>query len=384
MPSSVKFVQYRPELRNDVLNLTKHLWGPNSSGNAAYLDWKYRDNPNLGWKSPLIFLALDDGKVIGMRGVHATRLEADGNEGQVIPCFGDTVVSPEFRGRRLLTPLTELAIATLEKMGYHYLLGVSNIPATYFHLLKLGWKPAVYYMPQQRFSWRLRWLSRGYRLARRLPIVADWASAIRQKTSQSRSIMFAKDDGVFADLDENSASGEPSISVATDARPEAMADLIRRLGGDGRIRQVRDVPYLDWRYKNPHADYRFFFHGYPEIRGYVVVHSRRFDNFGGVNLVDWEATTSDVRRDLLRAALNWGRFKSVTTWSQGLQDETLNLLHKEGFRSKNEWEAVKAYRPGILIRSFSTQNYDESAIVGRRCLFRGDDWDLRMLYSDSF
>jgi hypothetical protein len=36
-----------------------------------------------------------------------------------------------------------------------------------------------------------------------------------------------------------------------------MADLVRRLGHDGRLRHVRDERYLAWRYRNPLYEYRF-------------------------------------------------------------------------------------------------------------------------------
>ena len=77
------------------MDLGKHLWGSDSSRNAAYLDWKYRNNPNLRRELPLIFMALHGDRLVGMRGVHAVRLEADGTQELTVPCFGDTVIDPE-------------------------------------------------------------------------------------------------------------------------------------------------------------------------------------------------------------------------------------------------------------------------------------------------
>lgn len=384
MESEYRIVEYQPELRSGVLNLTRHIWGPDSSRNAACLDWKYRDNPNLRREPPLIFLALHGEKVIGMRGVHAVRLEADGTQGPTVPCFGDTVIDPEYRGRGLLTLLTEPAIATLTKLGYSYLLGVSNVPSTYFHLLKLGWRQAGDYKPLRRYAGRRRLLRRTYELARCVPMVSYLVDALRQRAHEKQSFAFANEPNLFASLDENSARERARISVGSTPWPTAMADLVRRLGSDGRIRQVRDTEYLEWRYKNPLYTYRFLFCGDHELTGYLVVQAKLFNNFGVVNLVDWEATTLEVRQDLLRTLLKWGHFNLLTIWSATLPKETLTLLQKEGFMLKDESGDSGEYRPGLLVRALRERNDEEGWTVGRRCLLKIENWDLRMIYSDGF
>ena len=40
-----EIIKYRPEYRSQVLELQTHMWSPDMNINAAYLDWKYYDNP---------------------------------------------------------------------------------------------------------------------------------------------------------------------------------------------------------------------------------------------------------------------------------------------------------------------------------------------------
>ena len=63
---SYEIVKYTPEFKGQVVELQKHLWGADVALNAAYLEWKYEQNPYED--TPLIHLALCGGEVVGMIG----------------------------------------------------------------------------------------------------------------------------------------------------------------------------------------------------------------------------------------------------------------------------------------------------------------------------
>jgi len=42
-----QIVKYSPECKSQILELQKHHWGANEALNAAYLSWKYDQNPYL-------------------------------------------------------------------------------------------------------------------------------------------------------------------------------------------------------------------------------------------------------------------------------------------------------------------------------------------------
>ena len=68
-----EIVGYRPEFREQILQLQQHLWGPDVDINSAYLKWKYEENPYLD--TTLIYLALCKEKVVGMRGFYGAKWE---------------------------------------------------------------------------------------------------------------------------------------------------------------------------------------------------------------------------------------------------------------------------------------------------------------------
>jgi GNAT superfamily N-acetyltransferase len=384
MRSAYSVVEYRSDHRSGVLELAPHIWSPDLDRNGAYFDWKYRDNPNLGPEGGIFFVVLHDGNVIGMRGLHPVRLEADGTAELTALCWGDAVIDPRHRGKGLLTPLTDALLARASEAGYRYIFGVSNNPATFFHLMKLGWKPAVPYRLLHRHTGSKHVLFRGFQLARSMPILSGLAKALQHSAQAKRVATFADRPDLFASLDDSHARETGPVAIASNPRPEAMAGLVHRLGSDGRIRLVRDADTMSWRFGSPLATHRFLFCGDPELKGYLVVQARRFDNFGVVNLVDWEAETNDVRRVLLRALLKFGHFKSLAIWSASLPIEALDLLRKEGFRQKEPPPADGAYRQGLIIGSLGDQKDEESWTMGRCDLLEPMDWDIRMTLSDSF
>jgi len=384
MRSSYSVVEYRSDHRSGVLELARHIWSSDLDRNGAYFDWKYRDNPNLGPEGGIVFVVMHDGNVVGMRGLHPVRLEADGTAELTALCWGDAIIDPRHRGKGLLTPLTDALLARASEAGYRYIFGVSNNRATFFHLMKLGWKPAVPYRLLHRYTGGKNVLIRSIQRARRMPILSDLADAMQHGALAKRVAKFADQSDLLASLDDNDARKSESVAVASSPKPDAMADLIRRLGGDGRIRLVRDTDTMSWRFANPNAEYRFLFCGEPELKGYLVVQARRYDNFGIANLVDWEAETNDVRRALLSTLLKFGHFHSLALWSAGLPDETMDLLWKEGFRPKEPPPADGAYRQGLIIGSLGAQKDEEGWSMGRRDLLLPENWDLRMIFSDSF
>ena len=83
-----EIVKYHPEFKRQVVELQRHLWGPDVALNAAYLEWKYERNPYLD--GPHIYLALCGGLVVGMRGWFGCKWQI-GYPSQTFPglCGGD-------------------------------------------------------------------------------------------------------------------------------------------------------------------------------------------------------------------------------------------------------------------------------------------------------
>src|SRR5262249_36975392 len=110
LPTVYEIKPYVRDFRSQVAGLQRHLWNGSLSRNTAYLAWKYEQNPYL--PDPLIYLAVDQGKVVGMRGVFGSCWEI-GTERFVVPCADDFVIAPAHRQRGLFGRIMSAAVTDL-------------------------------------------------------------------------------------------------------------------------------------------------------------------------------------------------------------------------------------------------------------------------------
>ncbi|MEE8555494.1 MAG: GNAT family N-acetyltransferase, partial [bacterium] len=340
MTVEYEIVRYRPEFRTQVLELETHLWSSDVAVNSAYLKWKYEQNPYSD--TPLIYVALAEGKVVGMRGMYGALWQI-GESGQTLPglCGADMVVAPEHRRRGLFTKINTVAMNDLARINHGYAFNFSAAPITFHASLRTGWRTVGPFRTVGRPA--------------------------GEPTTHDR---------------ERSREADRHVSAAQEApRPEALADLVERIGTDGRMRHVRDQGYFAWRFRNPLNAYRFLFWEDARLEGYMVLQKRRHTRGGAIRILDWEATHPQVHEDLLYAAIDRCRSTALLIWSATLGERTARLLQTAGFRRVNETQGVKDYRPGVLVRAVRDEMLDADwAVAGRRLLDMAN-WDLRGIYS---
>jgi GNAT superfamily N-acetyltransferase len=371
---SYDIVSYTPELDTQIAELHRHLGNSDAARNATYLRWKYADNPFLA--ETLIYVALCEGRAIGMRGMFGTLWQVDDDASRhLLPYADDLVVAPEHRNRGVVSLIMNAAVDDLTRRGFPFAISLSAGPVTYVASLALGWRSAGSFEPvrrsdnpQQSGQWP-RTQSRA--LAARMPLLRRWAQMIRAQRTHE----------LFHNLDREGGANQGAISVSDSPRSDAMAALVERLPWDGRIRHVRDARYFAWRFRNPRHEYRFLFSGGQQLQGYLVLQRCLPDqsDLERVNIIDWEATDEQVRADLLAAALRWGRFRRVHAWMASAGDSTRALLLTHGFET--DPDRVRGGHQGLLVRRVSDRHDTAAWHLGRRELLKIDDWDIRMLYS---
>jgi GNAT superfamily N-acetyltransferase len=366
MGFSYDIVSYRPEFKEQVLELQTWLWGPNLTRNREYFEWKHEHNPYM--RSPLAYLALHGGKVVGMRTFFGTRWEA-GSPPQGLSCVyaDDMVVAPEHRNRGLSSLIMSTAFKGLERLGYEYVVNLSAGAVTFLSSLSMGWKCPGLMQPMRRRSWRLASVMAARRLVGR-----------RLQGLPPRSL---------ADVDSAriaSRFGEsPSIVFALTPRVDDMAALVQRIGHDGRITHVRDRTYLHWRFQNPQSRYGFLYCEQQGFLGYLVLqeYTAEWVDNTQLNIVDWEATNGTVLKRLLRAAHHVaGPRRQLGIWSATLSQEKLRLLSEDGFRVERRPDPT-TQRPALLVRALAPGCPAAEWRFAGRQLVNLAEWDLRMLYS---
>jgi GNAT superfamily N-acetyltransferase len=366
-----EIVSYRPELKGQIARLQRHLWGGDEALNAAYFEWKYERNPYL--PVPLVSLALAAGEVVGMRGMFGSCWEIGaGPELVVVPCGDDLVIAPDHRHRGLFGRIMDATNAELAAGGHPVTFSLSAGVVAMAGSLARGWRTAA--SVREVFRAGPGPTSLAWSLARR---VRSWPGMryLARAAARTRRPSFQQLDAAAP-----RTPGHGGIWCTSEPRPQAMADLVRRLGHDGRIRHVRDAPYLAWKLANPLHDYRFLLAGDDRLEGYLVLQTYRVTGAGRANVVDWEAANPAVRAALLDAAIDWGRFAGLGAWTMSLPREAEALLAERGFRPVARHPLLRQ-GTAVLVRAATESPGGPGPSLGGRRLLDAASWDMRMLYS---
>jgi hypothetical protein len=293
----------------------------------------------------------------------------------VVPCADDFVIAPEHRNRGLVAQIMNATIDSVAAAGYRYAFSLSAGPVTMMASLATGWRGAGSMRAAQRKGVD-GLLVRASARVRTLPLLWRYADPLARLQYRLKR--------PFADLDHEArrAPGPLDTRVRVEPAPrvDAMADLVRRLGHDGRIRHVRDQRYLAWRYRNPLYEYRFLFQGADRLEGYLVLRADRQDPARGINVVDWEATTPALREELLRAAVDWGNFPELTIWTATVPTDALAAVSRAGFVPMGVASRTRSSHTILVCDTRRPRPASDMMLEGRRLLDPAA-WDMRMVYS---
>ncbi len=204
-----------------------------------------------------------------------------------------------------------------------------------------------------------------------------------RRYAESNFLRWPAERDPFSQLDRSTSRQKAgTISIRHEARPDAMADLVNRLGHNGRIRHVRDREFFAWRFRNPLSIYRFLYWGSTQLDGYLVLKSQHptTPNSFKVRIVDLEGASAAIRSELLDAAIDLGRFPELFAWSATLSDETRNHVSTRGFKPA-ELDLRARGCPCVLVKAVSPQSDRSKWMLGNRQLTDLADWDMRMLYT---
>ncbi len=378
MAPKYEFVRYNPDLKRQVVELQTHLWSSSEALNTSYFEWKYERNPYLD--TPLIYLAIHNGRVVGMRGFFGVQWEAGVPAERSTSLYADDmVILPEHRNQGLMPKIMSAAFDDLARLRYDYIFNLSAGPITFLSSLSMGWRSAGTVKPMFWRPWRSAFRSGLRDLMKPFPSVYWIIHNLRSK-------WFPSSRWSMTDIDLERArqtlKAYPWISFHDVPRCAAMAELVERIGHAGRIRHVRDGEYFHWRFQNPLSRYRFLFCEKDRLEGYLVLqqYTTQVANRETVNIVDWEANGVAAKAELLRAAMALTRTGQLMIWSATQPPETTELLRKNGFKQLKQMEDLGS-GPAVLVRPVRKERLEGEWLLAGLRLADLASWDLRMLYS---
>jgi GNAT superfamily N-acetyltransferase len=374
----VEIVRYEPRLLGQVVALQRRVWSPDESLNAAYFRWKHECNPYF--RQPKVFLAVERGRAIAMRGFVGSQWETgSGPSPVVLPMAADSSVAPEHEGAGVMNRLMQHALRELGVAGHAWVLNLSASPVTLLASLAAGWR-ATTSLAAMQTPWVVPGALRWREQLRRIPLL--WRLRL-----ESLPIFETRDEREpFSSLDRYGPARLAAVSARLSLRRQppldAMLALIDRAGQDGRCRHVRDRAWLEWRLADPLTAYRFVCWEDRQLEGYAVLAAHRSRNMDRLQLTiaDLEARDPEVAERLLAGIVAACQTR-IVAWRHGLPAIAAPALAPLGFRDRPAQGGLGDQRPCVLLKSLRP---DESP--GFRCqgldLLDRHSWDLRPLYSN--
>jgi GNAT superfamily N-acetyltransferase len=368
-----RIVPYRAEHKELVAELARHeLWSPDVRLNASYLEWKYHRNPYIG--EPLIYLAFSGDRLVGMRGASGSKWEiGDPPEVFILPYPDDLVVDPAHRVQGLHRRIMEFALKDLRRRGFRYVVNLSASKVTALGSLRMNWRSAGSVNPVHRRTRCRRATDHLADRLRRWRFLWRWTDNLSAFCGPSADRLFDRLEARLSAASRSRPNGSLFVKAAPLARE--MAELVKRLPRDGRIRHIRDEAYFDWRFANPTRSYRFIYAAGARLEGYLVLQRSLGYVRHRVCIVDWEAENDQVREELLAATVACGDFPELYAWAAANPPSAGPMFDRYGF------EQARSPLPSILVRSLDDKELNDPWSLGERCLDDAHSWDLRMINS---
>lgn len=374
---ALRIVRYDSGQKETVARFLTGLWSRDEDCNRRCLEWKYERNPLNA--QPRMYLAYIGDEVIASRGFYPSRWELGSPAKQhTVLVADDALVDERVRNQSVMHRLMRVALDELHRDGEDFVFNLTGGPVTVLSSLAMGWKSSGAFEPLRRMSSTQRVRRRMRKVLASSPVL--WRYADRTFLHVDRGDPFERFDRLPPMLDD-----VPGVNVvaAREPRTAEMAKLISRIGHDGRLRHVRDAQWLEWRLRNPLADYRFLYAGSNHsLEGYAIFRSRgdHHSRDNPVHLVDLEAIDERTRAALLRVAARPGLFDELRAWSATLRPADVGALTRAGFRPFMR-SAARLSEPCVLVRATATHRPHEQWVLDGISLLQPGSWDMRMLYT---
>ena len=360
-----EIIRYTPEFEMQVAKLQSRLWFEDLDTNLRYLHWKYHQNAH--GPKPIIFLAIADGRVVGMRGFWGAEIELEmPSVLQPIYKVGDAVVEEHYEKKGIFDALMTAGIKAIRRQGHTHILSFGASNMTFLAQLASGWQATA--ALEEHLRHRCDKWHQIRHVMKSIPILRRVARRLPKHNSEN----------AFINLNNSKVCSRPPQLVWTkEARVDEMAQFVYRLGHDGRVRQVRNTKYLHWRLSNPMHIYRYVYWYEGDLEGYLILEAWRGKS-EYVSVIDAEATRNEILLKMMEWVTNILRCSEITTWARCLPSDLSQHLAQFGFRQQEYPAAFGKNLPCIMVRSLNDGEPDWCCSgIDLRDL---DNWDMRRLY----
>lgn len=373
-----EIIRYDSIYNDQICELEKEIWSPDLNVNRSYLRWKYFDNPYS--TLPKIYIVLLEGKVVAVRGMYETKWRLGNSaDGFTALCAGDTVIHPEYRNRGIYPELANFIKNDLCELGYRYLFNFSAGPATLINNLAIGWK-SIGRIRTMSIESKPRTIIRKLMSEHMINKLIKNTTAAKFLKRLVNKFGYNSYDKLFG----YHKKIHPHLRIEKYPITDEMAILAGKLARDNKLVLTRDEKFFRWRYSNPLSKYIFLYWYDKELKGYLTAQTPlyKLDFMDKFNIIELEGVNSIIKMDLLKSMISLLDSRSISVWSNMLNENCRKFLALNGFRESSLTSSASEYTPTVLV---TMTNGPANVIEYRGMnLLDMNNWDLKMMYSDAY
>jgi len=301
-----EIIDYRPEFKDQIIDLTKIIWGEDENKNRAYFEWKFE---NVPYSTEMVgAIGLYKGKAIAFNGLSILKWYI-GYRKSIFYTIGNTgsCIHIDHQRKGLHTAMVEYIMKKHKTSKFKLITGFSPNPAATAFALKTGWKIFASRKYLRRYDY---WQ------------IIKKAILNRMKT---RSDKLKEISGQYG-----------SIEVTQNVKPIAMVNLIEKIPEHKNgICLYRDLRFMKWRFLKPNANYLFYYLWDKDkrLKSYFVV--KYYCRSGAGKIIDYAYLDIKYFQKILTFLIKYKHFTYIFLLDVNLEKVLRNTVHNFGFHHRN-------------------------------------------------
>lgn len=346
MKDNIHIVKYNLSIKDDIIELLGYQWN-----NLSYIErcekfsWRYENNPFVN--SPLIYLAVYQSKIIGMKAYVVQRFKYDNSVFNVASA-ADAIVHPEFRGKGVLSSLNKYSIQDIEIHNNIYrirlILNLSSNEVTTYLSLKESFLPLGVKSILIKYSL--------YNL---------WLQNIKQSNIKNNIYK---------------SYGKHKVVITKDIMIDHIVKLSDVINDTYKIKNEHGEDYYRWKYSYQNNKY---YYGYcfddEQIAGYLIIKKITPYKY---SLEEYGYKSQEILKIMLDAAFQNLRIPAMKIFNVSLSDDDKCCLNNIGFKeeAKIYLKLLKKKRLPALIKLLKMDDNDNKTGFDESVIYNHKNWKI--------
>lgn len=301
-----EIIDYRPEFKDQIIDLTKIIWGEDENKNRTYFEWKFEQSPYF--KEIIGAIGLYKGKAIAFNGLTVLKWYID-NRKNIFYTIGNTGACTQMNHQRkgLHTAMVEYIMKKHKTSKFKLITGFSPNPASTAFALKTGWE----IFATRKYLRKYDYLQMGKR---------EILTRVKAQSDKLKKVL-----GKYG-----------SIEVTQNVKPIVMVNLIEKIPEHKNgICLYRDLGFMQWRFLKPNVNYLFYYLWDKDkrLKGYFVV--KYYCRSGAGKIIDYAYLDIKYFQKILTFLIKYKHFTYIFLLDVNLDKVLRNVIHNFGFHHRD-------------------------------------------------